>query len=219
MTPQRLKIRHAVYALAMAALAVYVALLFAAFARGTRDIYLGHVDKLGHIDKRHASSNWTESPRGAESSQADAIVVLTGGKGRIPEGIALLRAGKGKVLIISGVASDVSADSIFSGKLTRSELAGVILEKRSTSTYENAVEVRKLAQERGFKSVVLITSVYHMKRAAYIFSQVMPPGVLIEPYFVTTPNFNENSWWDSKSMGLIAVEFVKYSWYELKFAL
>lgn len=198
---QRLKIRHAACALAVAAPAVYMVFLFAAFAQGTRDIY------LGHMDKRHVSSN------------ADAIVVLTGGKGRIPEGIALLRAGKGKVLIISGVASEVSADSIFRGKLTQGELAGVILEKRSTSTYENAVEVRKLALARGFKSVVLITSVYHMKRAAYIFSQVMPPGVLIEPYFVTTPNFNENSWWDSKSIGLLAIEFVKYRWYELKFAL
>ncbi|MBI5888541.1 MAG: YdcF family protein [Deltaproteobacteria bacterium] len=201
---QRLKIRHAAYALAVAAFAVYAAFLFAAFARSTRDIYLG----AGRVPSN-----------GVKPLKVDAIVVLTGGKGRIPEGIALLRAGKGKVLIISGVASEASADSIFRGKLTQGELAGVILEKRSTSTYENAVEVRKLALERGFKSVVLITSIYHMKRAAYIFRQVMPPGVLIEPYFVTTPNFNENSWWDSKSMGLLAIEFMKYCWYELKFAL
>lgn len=198
MTRQRLKIRRAAYALAVAALAAYVIFLFAAFARGTREIYLG---------------------AGRALPNADAIVVLTGGKGRIPEGVALLRAGKGRVLIISGVASEAGADSIFRGKLTRSELSSVILEKRSRSTYENAVEVRKLIVERWLKSVVLITSIYHMKRAAYIFSQVMPPGFVIEPYFVTTPNFNEDRWWGSKSIGLLAVEFVKYCWYEIRFAL
>ncbi len=195
----RFKIPRAAYALAAAALAAYVVYLFAAFAAGTRD---------GYSEAR---------PGRAES--ADAIVVLTGGKGTISEGIALLRAGKGKTLIISGVAAEAGVDSIFRGKLTREELANVILEKRSRSTYRNAVEVRRLVEDRGFRSVALITSVYHMKRAAYIFRHVLPKGVAIEPYFVTTPNFDENRWWEAKSIGILAVEFVKYCWYEMRFAL
>lgn len=195
---QRLKMPRAAYALAASALTVYVSIFFISFAMDTK--YIG-------LDAGHTLA------------KADAIVVLTGGKGRISEGVALLRAGKGKVLIISGVAAEASADSIFRSKLTREELAGIILEKKSRSTFENAVEVRRLAEERGLKSVVLLTSIYHMKRASFIFRHVMPADVVIEPYFVTTPNFNENRWWGYNSIGLLAVEFVKYCWYDLKFAL
>lgn len=161
--------------------------------------------------------NDTRSYRSAGKG-ADAIVVLTGGRGRTTEGLTQLRKGKGGVLILSGVHEDADLDSIFLNGVNKVERANIVLEKRSTSTYENALEVRKILEERGLRSMVLITSGYHIKRAHYIFTKVMP-DMAIEAYSVTTPNFDTQRWWSGKSLGLLAIEFLKYYWYVGKFAL
>src|SRR3989304_2359836 len=160
--------------------------------------------------------------RGADGTAgpgADAIVVLTGGRGRTAEGLSQLRKGKGGVLLLRGVPEYGDLDSIFLNRVNTVERTNIVLEKRSTSTYENAVEVRKILEERGLKSMVLITSGYHIKRAHYIFTNVMPPEIAVESYSVTTPNFDTERWWSGKSLGLLAIEFLKYYWYGGKFAV
>ncbi|MDO8426109.1 MAG: YdcF family protein [Deltaproteobacteria bacterium] len=155
--------------------------------------------------------------KNAEPAGADAIVVLTGGVGRVEEGLSLLRKGKAGLLVLSGVHEDADHDSIFLNSLNKAEKLNILLEKRSGSTYENAVEVKRFMEERGFKSMVLITSVYHMKRAEYIFRKIMPPEIRIEPYRVSTPNFDEERWWHGRSLVLLIIEFLKYNWYEVGF--
>jgi uncharacterized SAM-binding protein YcdF (DUF218 family) len=150
---------------------------------------------------------------------ADAIVVLTGGRGRTDEGLALLRKGRSKLLILSGVHQDADLDSIFLNRVNNVERGKIVLEKRSRSTFENALEMRKLMEERGYDSMVLITSGYHIKRAHYTFTKVMPKGFRIETYSVSTPNFDERRWWEGGSLGLLAAEFVKYYWYMARFAV
>ncbi|CAG1065177.1 hypothetical protein BAC1_00755 [uncultured bacterium] len=153
----------------------------------------------------------------AASSGADAIVVLTGGRGRTEEGLNLLRKGRSKLLILSGVHRDADLDSIFLKRVNTVEREKIVLEKRSGSTFENALEVRRLMEERGLSSMVLITSGYHIKRAHYTFTKVMP-WTRIEAYSVSTPNFDESRWWEGGSFGLLAAEFVKYYWYMARFA-
>lgn len=150
---------------------------------------------------------------------ADAIVVLTGGRGRTAEGLTQFRKGRGGVLILSGVHEDADLDAIFLNRVNTVERTKIVLEKRSTSTYENALEVRKILEERGLKSMVLITSGYHVKRAHYIFTKIMPPDIKVEAWSVTTPNFDTERWWTGKSMGLLGLEFLKYYWYVGKFAI
>lgn len=150
-------------------------------------------------------------------SEADVIVVLTGGLGRIDGGLMLLRTGRSGKMILSGVNEDVDHDAIFLKGLNKTERGNIILEKRSKSTYENALEVRRLSRELGFDSMILITSSYHMKRAHYLFTRVMPEGVSIEPFQVSSPNFNEQKWWSS--LDIVIPEFLKYSWYEVRFGV
>lgn len=152
--------------------------------------------------------------------KADAIVVLTGGKGRADVGLSLLRKGSGEALILSGVNEDSDVESIFLGYMVnKAEKEKIILEKRSRSTYENAVEVRRIIEKKGFKSMILITSGYHMKRAEFIFKKIMPPDINIEPYGVSTPNFDENRWWEGNSLGIMVAEFLKYYWYAAELSL
>lgn len=162
--------------------------------------------------------NDSTRPQAPVASGADAIVVLTGGRGRTSEGLSQLRKGRGGVLILSGVHQDSDLDSIFLNTVNRVERDRIVLEKRSRSTYENAVEVKKIMDERGLGSMVLITSGYHIKRAHFTFTKVMP-GRKIFALSVSSPNFDEARWWDGKGLGLLAAEFVKYHWYRGRFAV
>lgn len=152
--------------------------------------------------------------------KADAIVVLTGGLGRTEVGLKLLSSGTAGVMVLSGVHEDAELDSIFfNKKINEKDRLRIILEKNSRSTIENAIEVRRIFEERGFRSMVLITSGYHMKRALYIFRHMMPEDYTIMPYSVDSPNFDETRWWGSSSLGLLTIEFLKFYWYAAGFGI
>lgn len=158
-------------------------------------------------------------PAPATRVEADAIVVLTGGKGRIGEGVRLLEGGAGQSLVLSGVDADADIDSIFINGIERSIRARITLEKRSGSTFENAMEVRRIAAEKGYRSIILVTSSYHMKRALLIFRHTLAGDITIRARRVSSPNFDEKRWWAGKNLALIIPEFLKYQWYAARFGL
>ncbi|MBI5047581.1 MAG: YdcF family protein [Deltaproteobacteria bacterium] len=155
-----------------------------------------------------------------DGNKADAIVVLTGGRGRLDNGLELFQEGMAAYLIIAGVDKDASFESIFfkrAGHPSKRQIwldtKRVILEKNSTSTYENAEEIKKIIEIMNIKSIILITSFYHMKRASYIFRRILPAEVDIHLYPISTPNFDERRWWRGRGPILLAVEFLKFYWY------
>jgi uncharacterized SAM-binding protein YcdF (DUF218 family) len=153
-----------------------------------------------------------------DKKRVDAVVVLSGGLGRVEEGLKLLKAGKGEYLIISGVDKDSDISSIFflHDPVDFIDNKRIILEKSSSSTFENARDVKMIVDSRGFKSIILITSAYHIKRAGFTFSRVFTDDVEIFYHTVSTKNFNEEAWWrDSNSTLLLLTEFVKFYWYRL----
>jgi uncharacterized SAM-binding protein YcdF (DUF218 family) len=152
----------------------------------------------------------------AENNRADAIVVLTGGLGRVDKGFELFAEGKAGCLILAGVAKDATLESIFFKRDLVKDKVNIILEKNSTSTYENAVEIEKIIKTKNINSIILITSFYHMKRALYTFNRILPGETRLYIYPVTTPNFDENMWWRGSGLVLMAGEFFKYYWYILQ---
>ncbi len=157
--------------------------------------------------------------RPTKVSRADAIVVLTGGTGRAEAGLGLLKDGVADLLILSGVDKDADVDSIFLKPLSPDEKARIILEKNSTSTLENAREIRRLAERLRLSSIVLITSVYHMKRAHLVFRKTLPPAIAIRLYPVESPNFDSHRWWKGEGLFIVMLEFLKYWWYLLRISL
>lgn len=148
------------------------------------------------------------------AGRADAVVVLTGGRGRAEEGLKLLRSGVADILILSGVDRAASVDSIYhEAKLDKEIRERIILEKNSTSTHQNAVEVGKIMSERDLKSMVVVTSGYHVKRARLIFGSVMPAGINIIYWRVATPNYDESNIWNLDALLLTTNEFLKYWWF------
>ena len=154
--------------------------------------------------------------RGVAAPRADAIVALTGGKGRVEAGLGLLRSGRAPTLVLSGVDRDAAVDTIFLNGIKAKEKENIILEKDSTTTYENALYVRRIAEEKGFKSMILLTSWYHMKRARYAFSRVMKDEFVIYEEIVPRSETEGRAF-----SGATAVlpEFFKYYWYALRFKM
>ena len=151
----------------------------------------------------------TFSVKGREQN-ADAIVVLTGGRGRVEEGLRLYQENKGRWLLFIGVDRTVQKrDLIKRGEGQRDE-NGIILEKVSRNTLENAFYARDLIVKKEITSITLITSRYHMKRATLIFRNLLPKDVAIYPHPVDSKNLKMKWWNDSGSFRLLFTEFYKY---------
>lgn len=116
----------------------------------------------------------------------DCGVVLTGGPGRIREAIEVLAQKKIKKLVISGVYKEAQLTEIFPPLPFYPEInpEDIILEKRSESTYGNAVQSLAIVQTLQCRSVLLITSQMHMHRAYKVFRTLYPDQIQINKYFV-----------------------------------
>ena len=162
--------------------------------------------------------------RGAEvapAGRADGIVVLTGGSSRVSDAMELLAGGYGKRLLISGVhptnaASDISRSLPDSQKLLN---CCVDLDRSAVNTRSNAAETRRWAHERGFRSLIVVTSNYHMPRAIVELSHAMPDIRLI-PFAVVGEKWRDEPWWTSgATLRLLLSEYVKYVAAEMRVRL
>jgi uncharacterized SAM-binding protein YcdF (DUF218 family) len=142
---------------------------------------------------------------------ADGIVVLTGGTSRISDGIDLLAAGRGRRMLITGVnpttnPSDISRQIPDFGRFS----CCVDLDHAALNTFGNAVETRRWALDRGFRSLIVVTSSYHMPRALAEISHQLPDVALI-PFPVRPGGVHGEPWWANSQMTrLIVSEYVKY---------
>ncbi|BDV42566.1 hypothetical protein GURASL_14890 [Geotalea uraniireducens] len=140
----------------------------------------------------------------------DAIVVLAGGRGRVEEGVKLFRERKGDYLFLIGVDPVVKKGELFHEQPGEHLAGRVFLENVSTNTLENALYGRELLAGKDIRSLRLITSRYHMKRATLIFRQVLPKDVAIYPHPVDSKNLKEEWWSHGGSFRLLFSEFYKY---------
>ncbi len=151
-------------------------------------------------------------------TRADGIVVLTGGSSRVSDAIELLGDGYGQRLLISGVhransISDISRTLPDSQKLLA---CCVDLDHSAVNTRSNAVETRRWVRERGFHSLIVVTSNYHMPRAILEMSSAMPDVTLI-PFAVVGEKWREEPWWMSGgTMRLLLSEYTKYLFAEFR---
>jgi uncharacterized SAM-binding protein YcdF (DUF218 family) len=153
--------------------------------------------------------------RGAEAApagHADGIVVLTGGSSRVSDAMELLAGGYGKRLLISGVHPTNGASDISRSLPDNQSLLGccVDLDRSAVNTRSNAAETRRWAHERGFTSLIVVTSNYHMPRAIVELSHAMPDIRLI-PFAVVGEKWRDEPWWTSgTTVRLLLSEYAKY---------
>jgi uncharacterized SAM-binding protein YcdF (DUF218 family) len=142
---------------------------------------------------------------------ADGIVVLTGGASRVTDAIELLAAGRGRRLLISGVNRSTNRSEIsrLNPEFTRVVRCCVDFD-RSLNTLGNAVETRRWTEARGFQSLIVVTSNYHMPRALAEIGHQLPQVALL-PFPVVTDKLRTEPWWtNSATIRLLLLEYVKY---------
>lgn len=147
----------------------------------------------------------------------DAVVVLAGGKGRIEEGVKLYREGKGNTLFLIGVDPSVKKADLYKEVKGLRSGEQVVLENVSRNTLENAIFARELIVKNGVRSMILITSRYHMKRSLLIFRNILPKDIAIYPHPVNGKSSMESLWSHGGSMRLLFSEFYKYCLYRTVF--
>jgi len=169
--------------------------------------YLGSVFyRHFHIIHQYPVTAWSED------NQADCGVVLTGSANRINDGFEQLYLKRVKKLIISGVhpatqLRDIFPQRAFYGDLDEDD---IILEKRSLTTYGNALQTLPLVEALNCKDVILITSKLHMFRAYSTFRQHFPEEIPL--YQRSTVGRRFESHWTS-----VGSEAVKSVFYDLWF--
>jgi uncharacterized SAM-binding protein YcdF (DUF218 family) len=133
-------------------------------------------------------------PAPANAATTDAGVVLTGGPGRIEHAIDVLKVHKAKRLLVAGVDPSVTKpDLVRRIPGSRKWIACCVdLGSESVDTRSNAEEAGRWLSARHYRSLRLITSDWHMRRARYEFQkalgekyEIVTDAVRTEPSLLT----------------------------------
>jgi uncharacterized SAM-binding protein YcdF (DUF218 family) len=108
-------------------------------------------------------------PVDSSSARTDGVVVLTGGTGRFKRGLAVLAAGRAQRLLVSGVDPIVRRVEFEQVQGVPAQLSRCCIDlgKNATDTVSNAKEAAAWARHHKFKTIRLVTSDWHMRRARF----------------------------------------------------
>ena len=120
-------------------------------------------------------------PQPAGAQKTDAIVVPTGSGGRIPRGLKLLRAGAAGSMLVTGVDEDVKPGEFAAEYKVPAETMAccVTLGFAALDTRGNARETSEWVRHRKVRSLRLVTSDWHMRRAALELENALPDNTTV----------------------------------------
>ena len=156
-----------------------------------------------------------------EGAPADGIVALTGGPERIGDAMELLARGRGGRLLITGVNEKTSKEEIARQRpdLRLFFSCCVDLDYRALNTIGNAEQTRNWVRKHRFRSLIVVTSSYHMPRTLAEISHALP-DVRIVAHPVVSDRTDLDAWWrDPPLIKLLAIEYVKYVMSRARIAL
>ncbi|WP_338447156.1 YdcF family protein [Pelagerythrobacter marensis] len=118
-------------------------------------------------------------PGPVEAAKTDAVIVPTGAAGRIERGLEVLRAGDARALLVTGVDPEVRPAE-FAGQFdvpVATMECCVSLGFSAVDTRGNATETAEWVRARRVRSLRLVTTDWHMRRAAGELKRTLPDGV------------------------------------------
>lgn len=171
---------------------------------------------LGPDDLGRCSSAPTST---TQCGSADAIVAISGGDtdARASEAIKLYQQGWAPIIIFSGAAADKTGPSNALVMKQQALDAGIssqaiLIEENSETTSENATETKTIFTDNNIKSVILVTSAYHQRRASLEFHK-NTGDILIRNHPVQTDKHWDDLWWLSARGWSLALAELFSSWY------
>jgi uncharacterized SAM-binding protein YcdF (DUF218 family) len=156
-----------------------------------------------HPIMRFVAEEWVVDEPAAH---ADAIAVLGDDNfyaDRATHAAELWRQGVAPIIVVSGrrLRPDAALSELMEHDLIE---RGVPKEKivRLTHDADNTIEearlVGKLAQERHWKSMVIVTSNYHTRRTRYIYEKLTPAGIAVTVASAHDGDFDPERWWEKR---------------------
>jgi uncharacterized SAM-binding protein YcdF (DUF218 family) len=148
--------------------------------------------------------------------RADALIVLGDDNfyaDRATRAAELFREGKAPVVVASGRRlrpnagiSELMEHDLIERGVPKDKI--VRLTHDAGNTEEEAEALKKVVKERKWKSVIVVTSNYHTRRARYIFHKVFPQGVESRVASARDGDFDPQHWWEKrKSIKELTHEF------------
>ena len=138
---------------------------------------------------------WAATPLTLSSppAPADAIVVFAGGVGesgqagggyqeRVKQALDLYKGGYARYLVLSSgyVYSFREAEVMRALAVDNGVPPSVIvLEQRAASTYQNVTFVDEILRDHRWRSILLVSSPYHMRRATMVWRKIAPDVTVI----------------------------------------
>ncbi len=144
--------------------------------------------------------------------KADAIVVLTGGGGRLEMGLDLLERGEAAKLFVSGVDRGVDKTELLRNQQIDAATIDccVAVGHSADDTFGNATETARWVVSEGYTSLYVVTANYHMPRSLVEFRTALPDVVLL-PRVVHPSNVRLEDWWRwPGTIRLLTAEYTKY---------
>jgi uncharacterized SAM-binding protein YcdF (DUF218 family) len=156
--------------------------------------------------------------------KADVILVLAGdGNGeRVREGVQLYRQDYAKYMLMSGgpLAWKLTSAQWMRKQAVESGIPEkyILLQEKSRSTIDDAEFSLPIVKEHHFRSVILVTSPYHTRRAARVFRKIFSKeGIAVIVHPVENSEFNPDRWWTRhEDVGVVVWEYVAFVLYFLK---
>jgi len=156
-----------------------------------------------HPIMRFAAESWVVNE---PAPRADAILVLGDDNfyaDRATRAAELSRQQVAPVVVASGRRLRPSAGIV---ELIEHDLIerGVPREKilrspnDADSTREEAEVLAKLAADHHWKSVIVVTSNYHARRARYIFEKAFPSDIAVSVASARDADFDPENWWEKR---------------------
>ena len=132
-------------------------------------------------------------PQPAGDVTTDAVVVPTGGDGRIDRGLSVLASGQSDRLLVSGVDREVKPAE-FATEFDVDERTldcCVTLGFAAVDTRSNAAETAQWVDDNDVQTLRLVTTDWHMRRAAGELSRALPAGIeLVRDAVPSNPSFS-----------------------------
>jgi uncharacterized SAM-binding protein YcdF (DUF218 family) len=120
-------------------------------------------------------------PKPAGDERTDAVVVLTGGTGRLERGFELMQRRLAERMLISGVERTVRPQELAAHYNVDPQLfeCCIVLGREAVDTRTNADEVGTWVARRRLHSIRLVTNDVHMLRARHEIGRRLPEGVTV----------------------------------------
>jgi len=154
-------------------------------------------------------------------AKADAIVVISGGDtdARIEEGVNLYMQKWAPIIIFSGAAASGDVSNALAMKRIAVSKGvptdAVLIEEKSKTTAENALYTTEILRKKEMKSIILVTSPYHQRRANNEFRKQLGKDFTIINHSAKDTTWRKKNWWENANARFLTIGEILKNFYGL----